>query len=133
MGPSRACHVVWITARNAGGHYHLNEKRQLVTPTWGLRRILVELYSLSMKLGNLARVLVVCGAALAGAASATSSSNQNTQPQYSQNSPPPPQAMEPSMALGLWKTSFGAVKIEADNSKGGLQTGALQGVWMYQR
>jgi hypothetical protein len=86
-----------------------------------------------MKLGNLARVLVVCGAALAGAASATSSSNQNAQPQYTQNSPPPPQAMEPSMALGLWKTSFGAVKIEADNTKGGLQTGAIQGVWMYQR
>ena len=37
---------------------------------------------------------------------------------------PPPQQMEPARALGLWRSTFGAVKIEADNSKGGLQTGA---------
>jgi hypothetical protein len=41
--------------------------------------------------------------------------------------------MEPSRALGLWRSTFGAVKIEADNSKGGLQMGAVQGVWVYQR
>lgn len=41
--------------------------------------------------------------------------------------------MEPAAALGLWRSTFGAVKIEADNSKGGLQTGAVQGVWVYQR
>jgi hypothetical protein len=41
--------------------------------------------------------------------------------------------MEPAAALGLWRSTFGAVKIEADNSKGGLQTGAVQGVWIYQR
>lgn len=41
--------------------------------------------------------------------------------------------MEASAALGLWQTNFGAVKIEADNSKGGLQAGSVQGVWVYQR
>jgi hypothetical protein len=41
--------------------------------------------------------------------------------------------MEPSTALGLWRSTFGAVKIEADDSKGGLQAGAVQGVWVYQR
>jgi hypothetical protein len=41
--------------------------------------------------------------------------------------------MEASAALGLWQTNFGAVKIEADNSKGGLQAGSVQGIWVYQR
>ena len=41
--------------------------------------------------------------------------------------------MDPGQALGLWRSTFGAVKIEADSSKGGLQTGAVQGVWVYQR
>jgi hypothetical protein len=41
--------------------------------------------------------------------------------------------MDPGQALGLWRSTFGAVKIEADNSKGGLQVGAVQGVWVYQR
>lgn len=47
--------------------------------------------------------------------------------------PPPPQQMEPARALGVWKSNFGAVKIEADNSKGGLQSGSLHGVWVYPR
>ena len=41
--------------------------------------------------------------------------------------------MEAGRALGLWRSTFGAVKIEADNSKGGIQSGAVQGVWQYQR
>jgi hypothetical protein len=41
--------------------------------------------------------------------------------------------MEASRALGLWRSTFGAVKIEADNSHGGLDAGSVQGVWMYQR
>jgi len=41
--------------------------------------------------------------------------------------------MEASRALGLWRSTFGAVKIEADNSKGGLDSGSLQGIWVYQR
>lgn len=56
-------------------------------------------------------------------------------PQHGQanTSPPPPQQMEPARALGLWHSNFGAVKIEADNSKGGLQTGSVHGVWRYER
>ena len=55
------------------------------------------------------------------------------QQQGQNQTPPPPQQMEPGRALGLWRSTFGAVKIEADNSKGGLNTGAVQGVWVYQR
>jgi hypothetical protein len=36
-------------------------------------------------------------------------------------------------ALGLWRSTFGEVKVEADDSKGGLQAGAIHGVWVYQR
>lgn len=89
-----------------------------------------------MSLGNVARVAVVLGAVVAAAGSATSSSTQNPggqPPQAAQNQAPPPQQMEPTSALGLWRSTFGAVKIEADNSKGGLQSGAVQGVWVYQR
>ena len=87
-----------------------------------------------MNLGNLARVLTIAAACTAAVGSATSnSSNPPQQPQTAQNSPPPPQEMEAARSLGLWRSTFGAVKIEADNSKGGIQTGALQGVWQYQR
>ena len=41
--------------------------------------------------------------------------------------------MEAARALGLWRSTFGAVKIEADNSHGGLDAGSVQGVWTYQR
>ena len=34
------------------------------------------------------------------------------------------------MAIGLWNTSFGPVKIEADSSGG---TGKLMGVWVYDK
>jgi hypothetical protein len=95
-----------------------------------------------MNAGNLVRVALVLAAGLAAAGSATSSSS-NPPPAQSprgaggtaQNvgQPPPPQQMEPASALGLWQTNFGAVKIEADNSKGGLQAGQVQGVWVYQR
>jgi len=90
---------------------------------------------------NLARVLFVGAAVVLAAASASSSNQSNNQnasmmPQYGQQQgggPPPPQQMEPGRTLGLWRSTFGAVKIEADNTKGGLQTGAVQGVWVYQR
>jgi hypothetical protein len=89
---------------------------------------------------NVARVLCVAAAVITAAGSASSSS-QNSQepsmmPQYGQpqgEGPPPPQQMEPGRSLGLWRSTFGAVKIEADNAKGGIQSGALQGVWVYQR
>jgi len=92
-----------------------------------------------MSLGNVARVVAVLAAVVAAAGSATSESNKpvGQPPPYSataaNNQAPPPQQMEPSAALGLWRSTFGAVKIEADNSKGGLQAGAVQGIWVYQR
>ena len=89
-----------------------------------------------MKLADLARTLAVAAACIAAAGSASSSQNTPTtsQPsQYGANDPPPPQQMEAGRVLGLWRSTFGAVKIEADQSRGGLQTGAVQGVWMYTR
>jgi len=88
-----------------------------------------------MNLGHIARIAAVGAACVLAAASASTNSNstQPGAPQYGSNSPPPSQPMDPSRALGLWKSTFGAVKIEADNSKGGLQSGALQGVWRYER
>lgn len=44
-------------------------------------------------------------------------------------SPPPPLAMSPSQALGLWQSSFGAVKIEMDSG----QPDRLMGIWLYDR
>jgi hypothetical protein len=86
-----------------------------------------------MSLSNVARVAVVLGGCLAVLGSASSSSQQSANVPQGQDGPPPPQQMDPSRALGLWSSTFGAVKIEADDSKGGLQAGALQGVWVYQR
>jgi hypothetical protein len=90
---------------------------------------------------HLARVLFVGGAVTLAAASTSSSSNQPNQngsmiQPYGQSQgggPPAPQQMEPGRVLGLWNTNFGAVKLEADNSKGGIASGAVQGVWVYQR
>ena len=91
---------------------------------------------------NVARVLFVGAAVVLTAASAGSSQNNNNQnasmmQPYGQQpgggGAPPPQQMEPGRVLGLWRSTFGAVKIEADNSKGGIATGAVQGVWVYQR
>lgn len=87
-----------------------------------------------MNLGNLARVVTVAAACLAAVGSASSSSNSPAvQPQNANMSPPPPQEMDATRALGLWRSTFGAVKIEADNSRGGIASGAIQGVWVYQR
>ena len=87
-----------------------------------------------MKLGNLVRIATVVAAFVAAVGSASSSSQtQPQQPQGAQMSPPPAQEMDAGRSIGLWKSTFGAVKIEADNAHGGLQAGALQGVWQYQR
>lgn len=93
-----------------------------------------------MSVGNVARVIAVLAAcaAAAGSATSTSSSNQNQASAGQggpdgQGGPPPPQQMEPNLALGVWRSTFGAVKIEADGSHGGLPSGSLQGIWMYQR
>ncbi|HEX7839104.1 MAG TPA: hypothetical protein VF469_16620 [Kofleriaceae bacterium] len=90
-----------------------------------------------MSAGNVARVVAVLVACVAAVGSATSKSSSNQDPSFTgpggQESPPPPQQMEAVRALGLWRSTFGAVKIEPDNSKGGLDAGSLQGVWVYQR
>jgi hypothetical protein len=38
--------------------------------------------------------------------------------------------MDPSRAVGLWRSSFGPVKIELDAQAG---QGSIMGVWVYQR
>ncbi|TMQ20987.1 MAG: hypothetical protein E6J90_15150 [Deltaproteobacteria bacterium] len=88
-----------------------------------------------MSAGNVARVVAVLAACVAAVGSATSSSNQNQSVAGpgSQASPPPPQQMDAQRALGLWRSTFGAVKIEPDDSKGGLDAGSVQGIWVYQR
>ena len=102
-------------------------------PAPGWRR----LYSTVMSAGNVARLVVVLAAAVAAIGSAAS--NQQNQPvatsPYTNTnySPPPPQEMEAARALGLWRSTFGAVKIEADDSRGGLDAGAIQGIWVYER
>jgi hypothetical protein len=127
---------VWNTARNAMAHYQVARKRQPPTSHQTLRHIGAALYSLAMNLGNIARVVMVAAACLAALGSATSSSTNNSpavQPQNANMSPPPPQEMDPARALGLWRSTFGAVKIEADNTKGGIAAGAVQGIWVYHR
>src|SRR5688572_1789167 len=134
MGPHRECHVLWTTARNARGHYQVVKKRQLPRSHPPLRPESAALYSETMNLGNVARVATVVAACLAAAGSATSNnSSPAVQPQQPNSSPPPPQDMEAARALGLWRSTFGAVKIEADNSRGGITSGAIQGVWIYTR
>jgi hypothetical protein len=91
-----------------------------------------------MSVGNLARiaaVLAACAAAAGSASSRSSSSGTDQNPSLAagQSGAPPPQQMEPNLALGLWRSTFGAVKIEADNSHGGLAAGSIQGIWMYER
>ena len=87
-----------------------------------------------MSAGNVARVVAVLAACVAAVGSATSSSNQKQAMEGpGQASPPPPQQMDAVRALGLWRSTFGAVKIEPDNSQGGLEAGSLQGIWVYQR
>ena len=77
--------------------------------------------SSEMKLANAAWLLVgVLSCATVG----------STPPQ---GGPPPPQDMDPARALGLWQSNFGAVKIEANAALGGMQAGAVHGVWQYNR
>ena len=66
------------------------------------------------------------------AALAASASSSSKQPEQPVGQAPPPQQMDVSRALGLWKSSFGAVKIEEDATKGA-GAGFLHGVWVYQR
>ena len=81
--------------------------------------------------GQLAR-LVFLGAAIVASAASASSSSQRSQPAVGsyQTTAPQPQAMDSALALGLWKSSFGAVKLEK-NEQGG--PGSVHGVWTYDR
>lgn len=83
---------------------------------------------------EVARALVVVASCVAAMASASSSQNTPPAPNsaaYSM-SPPQPQWMQPASALGLWMSSFGAVKIEEDLSRGPAGSGQVHGVWTYQ-
>jgi hypothetical protein len=87
-----------------------------------------------MNLGNVARVALVAASCLAAVGSASSNSNTAADPQASpQQGPPQPQQMDAQHALGLWRSTFGAVKIDADGAHGGIQAGAVHGVWEYSR
>jgi len=95
--------------------------------------------------GNFARVLAVSLMCFAAVGSATSSQNPGPMGPpplggvtaggvpNGMAGPPAPVAMDPSRALGLWRSTFGAVKIETDQTRGGINAGVLQGVWVYQR
>jgi hypothetical protein len=90
-----------------------------------------------MSAGNVARIVAVLAACVAAAGCATSTSSSHQKQSFSgpgsDSSPPPPQQMEATRALGLWRSTFGAVKIEPDGSKGGLDAGNVHGIWVYQR
>ena len=89
-----------------------------------------------MTLGNVVRVLGLMTALVAAAGSASSTQNNQSMiaPQGgSQYGAPPPRDMDAARALGLWQSSFGAVKIEPDANAGGIQAGAVQGAWTYDR
>jgi len=74
-----------------------------------------------------------CVAAVGSATSSSNNTNSANDPAAGTQSPPQPQQMDAQRALGLWRSTFGAVKIDADNSHGGLPAGAVHGVWEYSR
>jgi hypothetical protein len=85
------------------------------------------------RLGDVLRAALFLVIGVAVAASASSSSNQPPPGGPVYGAAPPPQAMEPTRALGLWKSSFGGVKIEEDLSQGGAAAGFVHGFWRYER
>jgi len=80
------------------------------------------------------RFLVLVGGLLAAAGSAgqnRSQSQASTAPQAPvDETPPEGRPMDANLAIGLWKSSFGPVKIEHDYEGG---DGHLMGVWVYDR
>jgi hypothetical protein len=81
-------------------------------------------------LRQLARLALLAAAVVASAASA--SSNRNSPPAVGspQTTAPQPQPMDPQLAMGLWKSSFGAVKIESNPQAA---PNGVHGVWTYDR
>lgn len=72
----------------------------------------------------------VAGALALAACTIPPSHTAATSPAVQPPAAPEPVSMDPSLALGLWHSSFGAVKIEQDTGRG---TDAIMGVWIYQR
>jgi hypothetical protein len=77
----------------------------------------------------LLRALALAAAILASTASSQAPPRRTAPPGVVDN-PPAPRAMEPNLAIGLYRTSFGPVKIEFDDDVGLDQ---LMGVWVYDR
>src|SRR5690349_15283457 len=122
MGPRAAGAICCGTPHGSlRAHYQVAKNRQHPTHDPSLRRTGAAVYFAAMSVGNLARITAVLAACVAAAGSATSSSSSSgqNQPLASQGGPggqdnaPPPQQMEPNLALGVWRSTFGAVKIEA--------------------
>jgi hypothetical protein len=89
-------------------------------------------------LGAVVRLGVAAGAALLAAASATQPQQGGYGAAYpgapepsSMFRPPAPEPMAPEAALGLYRSSFGPVKIERDPESGAQS--AVVGVWVYDR
>ncbi len=76
--------------------------------------------------------MVIVGTALLAAAGSAGSSQQSggTTPR-GDYAAPAPRAMEPQAAIGLWRSSFGPVKVEQDPNGAGPT--AVQGAWRYMR
>jgi len=79
---------------------------------------------------QLARVALLGAAVVASAASASSSKKSKPAVGTYQQPAPQPQAMDAALALGLWKSSFGAVKIEKNQQAA---PDGVHGVWTYDR
>jgi hypothetical protein len=92
----------------------------------------VLVFALMIRPIEVARGMVVVAACFAALASASSSQNTWGGQGSQTMAPPPPQPMPPTAALGLWMTSFGAVKIEQDLSRSAEGTEFIHGVWTYQ-
>ncbi len=74
------------------------------------------------------RTLLLAAATAALAASASSRSSPPPQPAGAWNSQPPQsQQMDPRVSHGLWKSTFGAVKIEEESPA------RVHGAWTYDR
>jgi hypothetical protein len=81
-------------------------------------------------LGTACRLLIVAGAAAAALASGSSGANRPADGDFGGHQAPESQPMAADQALGLWKSSFGPVKIEKDDASG---EGYVRGVWVYDR
>jgi hypothetical protein len=85
-------------------------------------------------IGSAVRLCTVAGAVTALAASSSSNTNRPPPPppgaQAGYGASPQSRPMDAQRALGLWKTSFGPVKIERDPEAGPEQ---VMGVWIYDR